>query len=120
MLQPQAEMPAPMSQSRSDHGPSNYEEIARSADYLNLVKRRARFSWALTALMLIVYFGYILLIAFNRALLATPVGGGVTTLGIPVGIGVILIGIALTGVYVVRANRHFDVLERTVRGETAA
>lgn len=70
--------------------------------------RRSRFAWLLTASILTIYFGYILLIAFGRNLLAMPIGDGVTTLGIPVGIGVILAGILLTGIYVRRANREFD------------
>jgi len=74
----------------------------------SLVNRRSRFSWALSIIMLAIYFGYILLIAFRRDILAQPIGDGVTTLGIPLGIGVILAGIALTGIYVRRANREFD------------
>lgn len=75
---------------------------------LSLLRRRSRFSWQLTALMLAIYFGYILLIAFRRDVLARPIGDGVTSLGIPLGIGVILAGIVLTAIYVNRANRVFD------------
>ncbi len=78
--------------------------------YRTLLRRRSRFAWLLTAIMLAIYFGYILLVAFRRDLLALPVGDGVTTLGIPLGIGVILSGIVLTGIYVRRANREFDLL----------
>lgn len=62
--------------------------------------------------MLAIYFGYILLIAFDRSFLARPIGGGTTTLGIPIGIGVIVSGILLTWIYVARANRRFDALTR--------
>ena len=82
--------------------------LARDERYIRLVRRRSRFAWMLTAIMLVIYFGYILLIAFRRDLLATPIGGGVTSAGIPIGIGVILVGIVLTAVYVRQANRHFD------------
>lgn len=82
--------------------------IAANARYIRLVRRRSRFGWLLTGAMLVVFFGYILLIAFDKALLARPVFGGTTSLGIPLGIGVILLGIALTAVYVRRANREFD------------
>lgn len=85
-------------------------EVSRSPRYRQLVKERARFSWSLTIVMLVIFFGYILLIAFAPDLLATPIGGGTTTLGIPVGLGVILSGIVLTGVYVHRANSRFDPL----------
>lgn len=70
--------------------------------------------------MLAIYFGYILLIAFRRDILAQPIGDGVTSLGIPVGIGVILAGIVLTGIYVRRANREFDPQMDALRKEMGA
>ena len=82
--------------------------LANDERFQHLVKRRKRFAWLLTACMLIIYFGYILLIAFRRDILSRPIGDGVTTLGIPLGIGVILSGIVLTGIYVLRANRLYD------------
>jgi uncharacterized membrane protein (DUF485 family) len=83
-------------------------ELAKDPRLVSLLRRRSQFSWRLTALMLAIYFGYILLIAFRRDVLARPIGGGVTSLGIPLGIGVILAGIVLTAIYVHRANRVFD------------
>ncbi len=85
--------------------------------YRELLRRRSRFAWLLTAIMLAIYFGYILLIAFRRDILAQPIGDGVTTLGIPAGLGVILAGIALTAIYVSRANREFDPLVEAIRRE---
>lgn len=76
--------------------------------YQRLVTRRSRFGWRLTILMLVIYFGYILLIAFEPHILARPLGSGVTSLGIPLGLGVIVAGIVLTAVYVRRANKVFD------------
>ena len=95
-------------------------KIAEDPRYLQLVARRSRFGWQLTAIMLLIYFGYILLIAFRRDLLALPVGGGVTTLGIPLGLGVIVAGIILTAVYVRRANREFDPLLEALRRDYVA
>lgn len=89
-------------------------KIRQSAAYQTLVRRRTRFGWMLTAIMLVVYFGYIGLIAFDKAFLAQPIGSGVMSLGIPVGVGIIFITIALTGVYVVRANSEFDRLTRQI------
>ena len=88
------------------------DELARIAQdprYCRLVKRRGRFTWILTLIMLAAYFGYILLIAFNKDFLARPIAqGAVTSIGIPLGIGVILLAIVLTGIYVHRAARDFD------------
>jgi uncharacterized membrane protein (DUF485 family) len=88
--------------------------IAEHPLYVQLVTERSRFTWTLTVIMLVVFFGYILLIAFFRDWLAQPIGDGVTTLGIPIGIGVILVGILLTGIYVHRANSRFDPMIRAL------
>lgn len=95
------------------------EQVARieaDARYQDLVKRRSHFTWTLTLIMMAVFFGYILLIAFNREFLARPIwAGSETSLGIPLGLGVILIGILLTGVYIHRANSDFDPMTRSIR-----
>jgi uncharacterized membrane protein (DUF485 family) len=93
---------------------TDLEAVARDPRYLDLVRRRGRFTWLLTAAMLVVYFGFVLLIAFDKSLLARPIGAGVTSLGIPVGIGVILFAILLTGLYVRRANSEYDARVRAI------
>lgn len=92
-------------------------EVAADPRYQELVARRGRFTWALTIVMLVIFFGYILLIAFDKALLAQPIADGVTSIGIPVGLGVIVAGIVLTGIYVRRANRDYDPVVRALREE---
>jgi uncharacterized membrane protein (DUF485 family) len=88
--------------------PAGTHDIEQDERYRRLVTTRSRFGWRLTILMLVIYFGYILLIAFEPHILARPLGDGVTSLGIPLGLGVILAGIALTAIYVRRANKVFD------------
>jgi uncharacterized membrane protein (DUF485 family) len=80
-----------------------------------LARRRWRVALALTAAMLAVYFGFILLIAFNKPLLATQVSGGLT-LGILLGVLVIVSAWVLTFVYVRWANDHYDVALKDLRG----
>lgn len=82
--------------------------VAADARYQALVRRRARLGWWLSAVIFGSFVGYLLLIAFDKALLAAPIGHGVTSIGIPVGLGLILLAIALTGAYVLHANRHHD------------
>jgi uncharacterized membrane protein (DUF485 family) len=94
---------------------ARYDEVVADPRYQRLVKRRGRFTWTLTIVMLVAYFGYVALIAFDKPLLARPIGGGVTSLGIPVGVGIILLAILLTGIYVRRANREFDPLVKALR-----
>ena len=94
------------------------ERIAADPNYRELRAKRLRFGWTLTLMMLVVYYGFILLIAFRKDLLATPISdGGVTTWGIPIGFGVIVFTILITAVYVRRANREYDDLSEQVKRE---
>jgi uncharacterized membrane protein (DUF485 family) len=104
-----------MDEEKLNMAEARYDEVLADPRYQRLVKRRGRFTWMLTAIMLAAYFGYIALIAFDKAVLARPIGGGVTSLGIPVGVGLILLAIVLTGLYVRRANSEFDPLVRALR-----
>lgn len=90
------------------------ERVKRDPGFDDLVTKRSRFAWVLSAAILCIYFGFILIIAFVPKLLAVPIGGGVTTVGIPVGLLVIVSAFVLTGVYVRRANTEFDYLTRQI------
>ncbi|WP_280151357.1 DUF485 domain-containing protein [Piscinibacter sp. XHJ-5] len=91
--------------------------IASDPNYQALEARRRRFGWVLTVLMLVVYYGFILLVAFGKPFLSQPLGAGVTTIGIPIGLGVIVFTVLITGLYVRRANSEFDTLtEQVVEG----
>ncbi|MDF3855183.1 DUF485 domain-containing protein [Paracoccus sp. P2] len=93
------------------------ERIAADPNYQLLKAKRSRYGWILTIAMLVVYYGYIVLIAFDKELLAARIGDGVMTWGIPLGFGVIVFTIIITGVYVRRANSEFDELSEKVRRE---
>lgn len=84
------------------------QRISDDPHYLELTRKRSGLAWILTITMLVVYYGFILLVAFAPELLKTPVGDGPTTLGFPLGIGVILTAILLTGIYVWHANGEYD------------
>lgn len=81
--------------------------ILESDEFKTLVAKRWSVSLILTALMLAVYYGFILLLAFDKTYLAQKIGEHLT-LGIPVGIGVILFAWIVTGIYVVWANGYYD------------
>src|SRR5262245_57496156 len=87
--------------------PTDRRALLDSPDFRQLVRRRWQISLALTAALFVVYYGYIILIAANRALLSRRIGA-VTTLGIPIGAAVIVLAWILTAAYVVWANRHYD------------
>jgi len=90
------------------------KSVADNPKYRMLIAKRTRFGWLLTAIMLLAYYGYVGLIAFDKALLARPVGSGVMSVGIPVGFGLIVLTVVLTGFYVARANGEFDRLTREI------
>ncbi len=90
------------------------QRIARNPQYQQLKAKRTRFGWWLTLAMMVAYYGFILLVAFDKAFLAQRLGTGVMTLGIPIGFGVIVFTIAITAFYVRRANTEFDDLSQAI------
>lgn len=94
------------------------DRIKNDPDFLQLTRVRSKFAWTLTIVMLVIYFGFVLVIAFDPSLLGTPLSeGSVTTVGIPVGVGVILSAFILTGIYVRRANGEFDELTAKIKAK---
>jgi uncharacterized membrane protein (DUF485 family) len=93
--------------------------IRANPKYQELKRKRSSFGWWLTLLMMVVYYGYIALIAWNKPFLAQPLGAGVTSLGVPIGMGVIIFTIIITGIYVRRANGEFDQLTREILEDVA-
>lgn len=83
--------------------------------FAELIAKRTRYGWTLAIVMLAIYYGFILIIAFVPQLLGVPVApGAVTTIGIPLGVLIILAAFVLTGLYVRRANAEFDALVRDI------
>lgn len=83
-------------------------EILADPRYAALVRDRQRFSWVLTAITVVVYSGFISLIAFDKPFMAQPIVGGTISLAVILGIGMLIGTIAICAVYVVRANGEFD------------
>ena len=78
-------------------------------EFRDLVARKNRISLILTAFTLVVYYGFIGLVAFKRDLFGVKLPGGLT-LGLPLGIGVILLSCVFTGIYVRWANGSYDTM----------
>lgn len=91
-------------------------EIIESEKFKNLVKKRLKFSTTLTVIMLLVYFGFILSIAFYKEFLSVKIGEHLT-LGLPIGIGIIIFAWILTGIYTRWANRDYDKSVRELRND---
>ena len=79
-----------------------------------LVRKRWTVSLTLTVLMLAIYYGFIAILAFRADIFATRVGEHMT-LGIPVGLGVIIASWLLTGIYVRWANDDYDAAVKTLK-----
>ena len=95
----------------------DHQRILGNPKFQELVRTRSGFAWTLAAVMLAIYLGFILLVAFAPGLMATKVGGGTTSLGIVLGLVVIISAFLLTGIYVQRANSRFDDLTRDLTRE---
>ncbi len=88
---------------------SLYQGIEDNPRFQELIRKRGRFAWFLSLITLVLYVGFIFLIAFDPQWLGTPISPGSSiTRGIPVGVGLIVISFVLTGIYVIRANGEFD------------
>lgn len=90
-------------------------KVQSNPKFKELVQKKTSLGWMLTIVMLVIYYGFILLLAFSPATLGTPVAEGATmTLGIPVGIFIIVSAFLLTGIYVRKANTEFDQLNQQI------
>jgi uncharacterized membrane protein (DUF485 family) len=100
------------------------QRVKSDPNYQKLVRTRSRYGWMLAWAVMIVYYGFTLLNAFDKPFMASKLGGGVMSWGIPLGLFVILFTVAVTAIYVRRANREFDALTDAIRrnagGGTAA
>ena len=93
------------------------QRVTSNPKYQELKSKRSRISWWLTLSMMVVYYGFILLVAYDKEFLATKIGTGLTTYGMPIGVGVLVFTIIITNIYVRRANSEFDDLtEEVVKG----
>jgi uncharacterized membrane protein (DUF485 family) len=94
------------------------KRIEQNPKFKELVKRRSAFAFTLSGLMIVIYFTFILTVAFAGPWLGTPIGDSVISIGIPIGLVVILLAFLLTGIYVRRANTEFDRLTKEIIEET--
>jgi uncharacterized membrane protein (DUF485 family) len=97
---------------------SRLESIQKNPKYQQLVSERRSLGLTLSVAMCVIYFGFILLVAFAPSFLGASLTGGVTTVGIPIGILVILSAFGLTAFYVIRANGAYDTLTQQIIRET--
>lgn len=90
------------------------ETIRQLPEYTELTRARKKIMWPLSLATIIAYFALILTIAFSPATLGNPIGNGVTSIGMVLGLGVILFCMVITGIYVYYANRVLEPLTRAI------
>jgi len=98
---------APAAGSSSTKGTQSAHQVLESPAFKHLVARRATVSIVGIVLLFVTYYGYVILIGASPQTLARKIGD-YTTLGIPVGVAVIVIAFILTAIYVVWANSSYD------------
>ena len=96
------------------------DAILRNPKFKEMVSRKSKLSWTLTIIMLVIYVGFMLLVGYNKEFLMSSFSGGVTTWGIPLGLGIIVLSFVLCGVYSYIANNSFDQLSSEAMKEVEA
>jgi len=92
------------------------DKITSNPKYNELVSKRTKFAWILSIIMLVIYYSFIMLLAFAPGALGAKISAGsVISIGIPVGIIIIISAFILTGIYVYRANGEFDNLSNEIK-----
>ena len=92
---------------------STLKRIEADPNYQKLVAQRKSFSWTLAIITLILYYGFIAVVAFAPGIISTKVAGDIT-IGIIIGVAIILASVLLTGIYVLRANSEYDDLTNAI------
>ena len=92
-----------------------YERVKNNPKFHQLVARRSRLAWGLSLIILLIYFSFILLIAFAPGFLGQPISEtSLITMGIPIGVIIIITAFILTGIYVRKANKEFDRINQEI------
>ncbi len=95
-----------------------YRKIRSNPRFTELVSRRGRFAWTMSAVVMVIYFAFIMVVGFAPKLLATPLGEGVTTTwAVPVGVTIVVLFWVFTAMYVRRANTEFDAISADIVNE---
>jgi uncharacterized membrane protein (DUF485 family) len=96
------------------------QRVKSDPNYQKLVATRSRYGWTLTWLVMIAYYGFTALNAWDKQFMASKIGAGVMSWGVPLGLFVIVFTVILTAIYVRRANREFDDLTDAIKRNAAS
>ena len=99
---------------------NHIEQIRQLPEYVELTRARKKIVWPLSIAVIAAYFALILAIAFSPTSLGAPIGDGVTSIGVALGLGIILYCMVITGIYVTYANRVIEPLTRAIAKKAGA
>lgn len=91
------------------------DRIEANPKYQELVSKRTSLGVKLGVFVLVLFYSYILTIAFNKQYLATKIGDNMTTIGFPMALAILVISFITTLIYVRRANTEFEDLTNEIR-----
>jgi uncharacterized membrane protein (DUF485 family) len=92
-----------------------YERMRANPKFRELVARRGRFAWTLAIVVLTMFYGFVMIVAFNPGALGQPIAeGSKLTVGVAAELFMFIFFWLLTAVYVRRANTEFDALTQEV------
>ena len=93
------------------------QRIKSNSKYHELVKKRNGFALKLSIFVLVMFYAFILTIAFEPTVLGTKTGDGVMTVAFPIAAAIIIIGFITTLIYVKRANGEFEDLTNEIKND---
>ncbi len=98
--------------------PKSAHELLEDPEFQKLARQKNTISLILTVVELVLYFGFIALVAYNKAFLSSKTSAGsAITIGIPIAVGVIVLSWILTGIYIFWANSRYDVAVRNLKAK---
>jgi uncharacterized membrane protein (DUF485 family) len=96
------------------------EQIRQLPEYIALTRARKKIIWPLSTVIITAYFALVLSIAFTPKSLGIPIGNGVTSLGVLLGLSIIFLCFIITGIYVSYANRVLEPLTQAIIKKASA
>jgi uncharacterized membrane protein (DUF485 family) len=96
------------------------QRVKADPNYQKLVATRSRYGWTLTWIVMVIYYGFTLMNAFAKGFMASKIGDGVMSWGVPLGLFVIVSTVVITAIYVRRANNEFDALTDAIKAEAGS
>jgi uncharacterized membrane protein (DUF485 family) len=91
------------------------DQIRQMPEYIALTKARKKILIPLSLAIVVAYFAFVLTIGFFPESLGTSFIGGTTSLGVALGLGLILLCFVITGLYVTYANRVIEPLVKKIQ-----